>query len=151
MGGVAIGLSFFATYSSTNSFVGYAGQAYSYGAPWLLLAPSAVMFSLIAWLWIAPRLREFTASLNSVTIPDFIGFRFGSNRARVLAALITIFASLLYMTAVFKGIGNLLEVFLEIPYEVAILLVFLIVVAYTALGGFISVVRTDVVQGVLMI
>ena len=49
MGGVAIGLSFFATYSSTNSFVGYAGQAYSYGAPWLLLAPSAVMFSLIAW------------------------------------------------------------------------------------------------------
>ena len=96
-------------------------------------------------------MREFTASLNSVTIPDFIGFRFGSNRARVLAALITIFASLLYMTAVFKGIGNLLEVFLEIPYEAAILLVFLIVVAYTAMGGFISVVRTDVVQGVLMI
>ena len=151
MGGVAIGLSFFATYSSTNSFVGYAGQAYSYGAPWLLLAPSAVMFSLIAWQWIAPRLREFTASLNSITIPDFIGFRFGSNNARVLASLITIFASLLYMTAVFKGIGNLLEVFLEIPYEAAILLVFLIVVAYTAVGGFISVVRTDVVQAVFMI
>ncbi len=151
MGGVAIGLSFFATYSSTNSFVGFAGQAHSYGLPWLLLAPSAVLFSLIAWLWIAPRLRKFTGSLNSVTIPDFIGVRFGSNSARVLAAVITIFASLLYMTAVFKGIGNLLEVFLEIPYGVAILLVFLIVVTYTALGGFISVVRTDVVQGVLMI
>ena len=151
MGGVALGLSFFATYSSTNSFVGYAGQAYSYGAPWLLLAPSAVMFSLMAWHWVAPRLREFTASLNSVTIPDFIGFRFGSNKARFLAALITIFASLLYMTAVFKGIGNLLEAFLEIPYGVAIFLVFLIVVAYTALGGFISVVRTDVVQAILMI
>ncbi len=145
MGGVALGLSFFATYSSTNSFVGYAGQAYSYGAPWLLLAPSAVMFSLIAWHWVAPRLREFTASLKSVTIPDFIGFRFGSNKARLLAALITIFASFLYMTAVFKGIGNLLEVFLDIPYGAAIFLVFLIVVAYTALGGFISVVRTDVV------
>ena len=50
MGGVAIGLSFFATYSSTNSFVGIAGQAYSYGLPWLLLTPSLVLFSVIAWL-----------------------------------------------------------------------------------------------------
>ena len=136
MGGVAIGLSFFATYSSTNSFVGYSGQAYAYGMPWLLLAPSAVVFSLIAWLWIAPRLRIFTASLNSVTIPDFIGFRFGSNGARFLAALIVLLASLFYMTAVFKGIGNLLEAFLEIPYGVAIALVFVIVVVYTAVGGF---------------
>ena len=150
MGGVAIGLSFFATYSSTNSFVGYSGQAYAYGMPWLLLAPSAVVFSLIAWLWIAPRLRIFTASLNSVTIPDFIGFRFGSNGARFLAALIVLLASLFYMTAVFKGIGNLLEAFLEIPYGVAIALVFVIVVVYTAVGGFFSVVRTDVVQGILM-
>ena len=151
MGGVAIGLSFFATYSSTNSFVGFSGQAYSYGLPWLLLAPCAVVFSLIAWLWIAPRLREFTASLNSVTIPDFIGLRFGSNGARFLAALIVLFASLLYMTAIFKGIGNLLEVFLEIPYGLAIVVVFLIVVIYTAVGGFISVVRTDVIQGILMV
>ncbi|MCH8819183.1 MAG: hypothetical protein IIB03_02555 [Acidobacteria bacterium] len=150
MGGVAIGLSFFATYSSTNSFVGYSGQAYAYGMPWLLLAPSAVVFSLIAWLWIAPRLRIFTASLNSVTIPDFIGFRFGSNGARFLAALIVLLASLFYMTAVFKGIGNLLEAFLEIPYGVAIALVFVIVVVYTAVGGFFSVVRTDVLQGILM-
>jgi SSS family transporter len=151
MGGVAIGLSFFATYSSTNSFVGFSGQAYSYGMPWLLLAPSAVVFSLIAWLWIAPRLREFTASWNSVTIPDFIGFRFGSVGARFLAAVIILFASLLYMTAIFKGIGTLLEVFLDLPYTIAIVLVFFVVVVYTAVGGFISVVRTDVVQGILMI
>ena len=151
MGGVAIGLSFFATYSSTNSFVGFSGQAYSYGMPWLLLAPSAVVFSLIAWLWVAPRLREFTASFNSVTIPDFIGFRFGSAGARFLAAVIILFASLLYMTAIFKGIGTLLEVFLEIPYGMAIVLVFFVVVIYTAVGGFISVVRTDVLQGVLMV
>jgi len=150
MGGIAIGLSFFATYSSTNSFVGFSGQAYSYGMAWLLLAPSAVLFSMFAWLWIAPRLRIFTTSLNSVTIPDFIGFRFGSNGARFLAALIVLVASLFYMTAVFKGIGNLLEAFLEIPYGVAIALVFLTVVVYTSVGGFISVVRTDVLQGILM-
>ncbi len=151
MGGIALGLSFFATYSSTNSFVGFSGQAYTWGAAWLLLAPAAVLFQLIAWKWIAPRLRRFTAALDSVTIPDFIGFRFESTAARVAAALIVLFASFLYMTAVFKGIGNLLEIFLDLPYAVAIVIVFVIVMLYTAMGGFISVVRTDAVQGVVMV
>ena len=151
MGGVALGLSFFATYSSTNSFIGFSGQAYSYGAAWLLLAPAAVVFSLAAWVLVAPRLRRFSAELDSITIPDFIGFRFESSAARFFAALIVIFASLLYMTAVFKGIGNLLEVFLGIPYPVATLGVLVIVMMYTAVGGFISVVRTDVVQGIVMV
>lgn len=151
IGGFAIGISFFATYSSTNSFVGFSGQAYDYGLAWLLLVPFAVIFSVMAWVWIAPRLREFTESLDSVTIPDFIGFRFGSKSARVLAALIVLFASFLYMTAVYKGIGNLFEAILEIPYWVAILLVLIIVMVYTSVGGFHSVVKTDVIQGMIMI
>jgi SSS family transporter len=151
MTGWMIGLSYFATYSSTNSFVGFAGKGYSWGAPWLLLIPFVVGLSLLAWLVVAKRLRFFTETLDSLTIPDFIGFRFGSNAARVLAAVIVIFASFFYMTAVFKGIGNLLEAFLEIPYRVAIVIVFFIVVTYTVLGGFISVVKTDAVQGVVMI
>ena len=61
-----------------------------------------------------------------------------------------IFASLLYMTAVFKGIGNLLETFMDIPYKVAIALIFVVVMFYTAIGGFISVVKTDAVQGIVM-
>ena len=61
-----------------------------------------------------------------------------------------IFASLLYMTAVFKGIGNLLETFMDIPYKVAIALVFVVVMLYTAIGGFISVAKTDAVQGIVM-
>jgi SSS family transporter len=150
MGGIAIGISFFATYSSTNSFVGFSGQSYSYGAPWLLLTVCAVGFSLIAWKWVAPRLRVFTARLDSVTLPDFIGFRYGSRSARVMAAGVVLFASFLYMTAIFKGIGNLLEMFLEVPYPVAIAIVFPIVMVYTAAGGFISVVKTDVVQGAVM-
>lgn len=151
MGGVALGLSFFATYSSTNSFVGFSGQAYTYGAPWLLLAPGVVLFSFAAWVWIAPRLRAFTGAVDSVTLADYVGFRFGSTPARTVAAFLIIFASFLYMIAVFKGIGNLLEVFLDIPYPAAIAVVFVVVMAYTAVGGFISVVKTDAVQGVVMI
>ncbi len=151
MGGAVLGLSFFATYSSTNSFVGLSGQSYSYGAPWLLLAAGVVGFSLASWVWIAPRLRAFTAAVDSVTLSDYIGFRFESRAARTMAAFLIIFASFLYMTAVFKGIGNLLEIFLDIPYVVAIAVVLIVVMGYTAVGGFISVVKTDAVQGLVMI
>ena len=150
MGGVALGLSFFATYSSTNSFIGFSGQAHAWGAPWLLLVPFIIGFSLFAWSVVAPRLRVFTRSLDSLTVPDFIGFRFESTAARFLAAVIVLFASLFYMTAVFKGIGNLLETFMDIPYKVSIGLVFVVVMLYTAVGGFISVVKTDAVQGIVM-
>lgn len=150
-GGWIIGLSFFATYASTNSFVGFSGRTYDWGLPWLLFIPMAVAFSLFAWIAVAPRLRVFTARMDALTLPDFIGFRFGSTPARVLAAFLVIAASLFYMTAVFKGIGNLLETFLAIRYEVSILIVFLIVMTYTMTGGFISVVKTDAVQGVVMI
>ena len=101
MGGLVLGLSFFATYSSTNSFVGFSGQAYGWGAPWLLIIPFVVGFSLFSWIVVAPRLRVFTRSLDSLTLPDFIGFRFESTAARVAAAVIVLFASFLYMTAVF--------------------------------------------------
>lgn len=151
MGGWIIGLSFFATYASTNSFVGFSGQTYDWGVPWMLFVPASVALSLFAWLIIAPRLRSFTRAMDSLTIPDFIGFRFDSTPARVFAALILIAASFFYMTAVFKGIGNLLEVFLEIPYKLSIVIVFFVVMLYTMIGGFISVVKTDSVQGVVMI
>jgi len=151
MGGWTIGLSFFATYASTNSFVGFSGRTYDWGLPWLLFIPTAVIFCLFAWIVVAPRLRSFTAEMDSLTIPDFIGFRFNSTPARMLSAAIVIVASLFYMTAVFKGIGNLLEAFLQIPYAVSIVIVFFIVMFYTMIGGFISVVKTDAVQGVVMI
>ena len=151
MGGWVIGLSFFATYASTNSFVGFSGRTYDWGLPWLLFIPMSVAFCLFAWIVVAPRLRSFTAAMDSLTVPDFIGLRFDSTTARIFAALIVIAASLFYMTAVFKGIGNLLEVFLEIPYKISIVIVFFIVMTYTMVGGFISVVKTDAVQGVVMI
>ena len=151
MGGWVIGLSFFATYASTNSFVGFAGRTYAWGIPWMLFIPAAVAFSLFAWTAVAPRLRAWTKAMDSLTIPDFIGFRFNSTPARVLAAVIVVAASFFYMTAVFKGIGNLLETFLEIRYEVSIVIVFFIVMTYTMIGGFISVVKTDAVQGVVMV
>jgi len=151
MGGVAIGISFYATYASTNSFIGNTGQGYTYGLPWLLMVAFMFVFAIVSWTWIAPRLREFTGDWDSVTLPDFFAVRFDSDLTRVFAAIVIVFGSVLYMTAIFKGVGNLFEVIFDIPYEAAILIVLFIVMLYTATGGFVSVVRTDVVQGILML
>jgi SSS family transporter len=151
MSGFTIGMSFFATYVSTNTFIGLAGQSYSYGPWWLLFGAFFVGFSLISWLALARRLRVMTEELGSVTVSDFIGLRFRSTPARVVAALIIVVASLLYMTAIYKGIGTALESFLDLPYTVALVLVLIITVLYTAAGGFVSVVKTDVVQGFVVL
>ena len=151
MGGVIIGISFFATFASTNSYLGLAGKGYSYGAPWLLFPLMIVLATYLSWRLVAPELRRFTAMTDTVTVPEFLAVRFASQTVRVMTGLIIALASMLYLIAIFKGAGNLFQVFLGIPYEAAVGLMFLVVLVYTSVGGFVSVVRTDVIQGVLML
>ena len=151
MSGAVVGVSFYATFASTNSYIGHAGKGYEYGLPWLTMAVLLVFFAWLSWRLVAPRMRRFTADWGSLTVPDFLAVRFASNWVRLAAGLVIAFASLLYLIAVFKGAGNLLQVFLGIPYRAAVLATLVMIVAYTSVGGFLSVVRTDVVQGVLML
>ncbi len=156
LGGLAIGVSFFATFASTNSYIGHAGKGYDYGLPWLLMAASLVFFTWVSWRWVGPGMRRFAGQWDALTIPDYLGSRFaGTGRAggalRVTAALVIVFCSILYLIAIFKGAGHLFQLFLNVPYTAAVGITLLIVVLYTSIGGFVSVVRTDVVQGVLML
>jgi SSS family transporter len=148
-----IGVSFVATYASTNSYIGNAGKGYAYGVPWLLMPVFMVIFTFVSWRFVAPRLRAFVAEHGALTLPDFLVARYpGSGvRLRVAAGGVIAFASLLYLIAIFKGAGNLFEIFLGMSYRAAILLTLIFVVLYTAIGGFVSVVRTDFLQGLLML
>ncbi len=151
LSGWVLGLSYFATYASTNSYLGFSGKSYQYGLIWLLIVPCAVLFCLLGWLWIAPRLRRVTGESGALTIPEFVGLRYDSLTARRGAAVIVVFSSFLYMTAVYKGIGTLLGELLSVSYPAAIGLVLVVVVLYTSVGGFHSVVRTDAVQALFML
>ena len=151
MGGVIIGVSFFATFASTNSYLGLAGKGYDLGAPWLLFPLMIVAATYLSWRLVAPELRRFTAMTDTVTVPEFLATRFSSQSVRVFTGLIIALASILYLIAIFKGAGNLFQVFLGIPYEAAVGLMLLVVLVYTSVGGFVSVVRTDVIQGILML
>ncbi|MEM7000212.1 MAG: hypothetical protein AAF529_05455 [Pseudomonadota bacterium] len=157
MGGVVIGVSFFATFASTNSYIGHAGKGYAYGLPWLVMAIMLVFFSYLSWRWVAPKLRAFAERFDALTLPDYLGSRFAGrddhpgHPVRWLAGAVIVFSSLLYLIAIFKGAGHLFQSFLGISYSAAVGVTLLIVVLYTSIGGFVSVVRTDVVQGLLML
>lgn len=150
LGGVVVGVSFYATFASTNSYIGHAGKGYEYGVAWLTMAVLLVVFAWLSWRLVAPRMRRFAAAWGSLTVPDFLAVRFASERVRWASGGIVVFSCLLYLVAVFKGAGHLLQVFLGVPYEVAVAATLAMIVGYTSVGGFLSVVRTDVVQGVLM-
>ncbi len=158
MSGAIVGVSFFATFASTNTYIGHAGKAYEYGVAWFTMAILLVLFSWVSWRWIGGPLRRFASEWDALTIPDFLGSRYiaGSSapsRHPLLqaSALVIVFASLLYLLAIFKGAGHLFQMFLNIPYEMGVGLTLAIVVLYTSIGGFVSVVRTDVLQGALML
>lgn len=153
VGGVVVGMSFFATYASTNSYIGNAGKGYEYGIAWMLCAVTLVFFTWLSWTTVAPRMRRFAAHWDALTLPDFLSARFAAptHALKFVAGLIIVFSSLLYLIAIFKGAGNLFQHFLSIPYWAAVGVTLIIVMLYTSIGGFISVVRTDVVQGTLML
>jgi SSS family transporter len=151
MSGFVVGASFFATLVSTNSYIGHAGKGYEYGLPWFAMAGLMVVFAWISWRLVAPRLRAFTREWDSVTLPDFLAARFGGRAVRIAGALVIVFASLLYLVAIFKGAGHLFQVFLGVSYAASVCFMLVIVMGYTAMGGFISVVRTDVIQGGMML
>ncbi|MFQ5744878.1 MAG: sodium:solute symporter [Acidobacteriota bacterium] len=151
MGGVVLGVSFYATYFSTNSFVGFAGVSYLVGFAWLAMGLVLLLFAVASWHLVAPRLRQATEELGALTVAEYLGAWYRSRAVRLAAAAVIVVSSLFYMVAIFKGIGGTLQAYLSIPYEAGIGLVFLIVVLYTVFGGFISVVHTDAVQGTLML
>jgi SSS family transporter len=158
MGGVMIGVSFFATFASTNSYIGHAGKGYAYGLPWMVMALSLVFFTYVSWRLVGPYLRRFASHWDALTIPDYLGSRFvpddrgrSAHPLRFASAIVIVFSSLLYLIAIFKGAGHLFQQFLGVPYTTAVGITLVIVMLYTSIGGFVSVVRTDVVQGVLMV
>ena len=158
MSGTVVGISFFATFASTNTYIGHAGKAYDYGFAWFTLAILLVLFSWISWRWIGPPLRRFASQWDALTLPDFLGSRYITDSATTTrhpllqaSGIVIVFASLLYLLAIFKGAGHLFQMFLSIPYEAGVGVTLVIVVLYTSVGGFVSVVRTDVLQGILML
>ncbi len=146
----AIAISFFATFVSTNSFIGHAGKSWDIGLVWYLKLLSYVLFISLAWFVVAPRFFEKKEQYGSRTVADFLGYHYDSVLVRRVAAAIIVLASILYLVAVYKAASLGFQQFFGFDYTTSLLIIFGIVTAYTYLGGFGAVVKTDAWQGMFL-
>lgn len=115
------------------SFMGYDGSQYLMGwtGGYVLLA-----------LLLAPYLRKF----GKFTVPDFIGDRYYSNTARLVAVVCALFVSFTYVVGQMKGVGIAFSRFLEVPFEWGVIIGVVIVFFYAVLGGMKGITYTQVAQ-----
>lgn len=104
------------------------------------------------WLIVAKRLRRYTAVNNSITIPDFFSNRYRDNSHALLAisAIIIVIFFVPYTASGFAACGKLFSTLFDIPYAPAMIVSAIIIVAYTALGGFLAASTTDLIQSIVM-
>ncbi len=136
LGGWVIALSFYATFVSTNSFVGHAGKSWDVGLIWYVKGIVIVLSCYVAWYLVAPRFFRTAREWNSLTVPDFLGYRYDSLLLRRISAVVIFAAAALYLIAVYKGSSLALQQFLGLDYHLAAVAIFLVVTAYTLTGGF---------------
>ncbi len=120
------------------SFMGYGGSQYLMGwtGGYVLLA-----------LLLAPYLRKF----GKFTVPDFIGERYYSSTARLVALLCAILVSFTYVVGQMKGVGVAFARFLEVPFSTGIFIGIAIVFFYAVLGGMKGITYTQVAQYCVLI
>jgi cation/acetate symporter len=120
------------------AFLGYGGSVYLMG--W------TGGFVLLALL-LAPFLREF----GKFTVPDFVGDRYYSTTARVIAVVCALFVSFTYIAGQMKGVGVAFSGFLGTSFEMGIIIGMMIVFVYAVWGGMKGVTYTQVAQYVVLI
>lgn len=120
------------------SFMGYDGAVYLMGwtGGYVLLA-----------LLLAPFLRKF----GQYTVPDFVGVRYYSSAARVVAAIAAIFVSFTYVAGQMAGVGVAFGRFLEIPFELGVGIGMVVVAFFAVLGGMKGITYTQVAQYCVLI
>lgn len=120
------------------SFTGYDGSVYLMGwtGGYVLLA-----------LLLAPYLRKF----GKFTVPDFIGDRYYSDTARVVAVICALLVSFTYVAGQMRGVGVVFSRFLEVDINTGVIIGMIIVLFYAVLGGMKGITYTQVAQYCVLI
>jgi cation/acetate symporter len=120
------------------SFLGFDGSVYLMGwtGGYVLLA-----------LLLAPFLRKF----GKFTVPDFVGDRYYSRTARLVAVVCAIFISFVYVAGQMRGVGIVFSRFLEVSVNIGVVIGMVIVLFYAVLGGMKGVTYTQVAQYCVLI
>lgn len=104
------------------------------------------------WLIVAKKLRNYSAHIGAITIPDYFSKRYKDNKRilMAIAALIIIIFFVPYTASGFAACGKLFGTLFGIDYHIAMIVSAIVIVGYTSLGGFNAASVTDFIQSIIM-
>lgn len=145
-------LSYGTAYFSAVMFIGYSGgSGWSYGL-WSVLVGigNAVFGSLLAWLVLADRTREYTRKHDIRSMPQLFETRFKSSKMRLFACVVIFVFLIPYSASVYKGLTSVCSVILGIDEQVCMIIIAIASALLLVLGGYIATLKADFVQGFVM-
>lgn len=151
--GWALAFSERATGESSWLLLGLTGFVFVEGLSAIWVCIGIALGIVCAWLFLARRFMDETNKHNLLTIPDYLSLKFRTHAKliRWTASLLIVSFFMFYLGAQFAGAGKTLFSTFGLDMTTAIVLTATIVVIYACMGGFMSVVWTDVIQSILMI
>ena len=138
---------------SSYLLMGVPGLAYFSGiadAGWT--AFGLIVGTYLNWLFTAKRLRNYTESLDAITIPDYFKKRFNdkSNVILCIGAVFILIFFVPYTASSFSACGKLFSSLFGVNYQLAMIVSAVIIVGYTTTGGFLAASKTDFIQSIVM-
>lgn len=144
---VANGMATAADWMSAASFISLAGiiafQGSDGGAYLMGWTGGYVLLAML----LAPYLRKF----GKFTVPDFVGDRYYSDSARLVAVISVIFISFIYVAGQMRGVGIVFSRFLQVDINTGVIIGMAIVFFYSVLGGMKGITYTQVAQYIVMV
>ena len=144
---IANGMATAADWMSAASFISMAGLIAFLGKDGSVYLMGWTGGYVLLALLLAPYLRKF----GQYTVPDFIGTRYYSNAARLVAIVCLIFISFTYVAGQMRGVGIVFSRFLEVDINVGVIIGMCIVFFYAVLGGMKGITYTQVAQYCVLI
>ena len=104
------------------------------------------------WLIVAKRLRRYTEHTNSITLPEFFSNRWGDRRnvLTLISAIWIIVFFVPYTASGFAACGKLFRSLFGMDYHAAMIISAIVIIFYTAMGGFLAASTTDFIQSIIM-
>jgi sodium/proline symporter len=153
MGSWLTALAAHASDMSSWLFMGYPSLIFLEGPIRAWTGIGLLIFMYLNWQFVAPKIRVATEQWQCMTFSSFFENRVAdtSGVLRVFTALMSLFFFTIYISAGLVGMGYLLNMLFDIPYQISIILSILIIVPYVFSGGFVTLAWIDLFQGFFLL
>jgi len=141
------GLALAGDYMSAASFLGIAGLVATSGFDGLIYS----IGFLVGWPVVVCLIAEPLRNLGKFTFSDVVAFRLQQTPVRVASAFGSLAVVAFYLTAQMVGAGNLIRLLFGLDYEIAVVIVGLVMLAYVLFGGMIATTWVQIVKAVLLL